>query len=67
MDVEGAEYACLQGASRVIQEFRPVIFVATHGREVHIACTELLAKWNYRLTSLDGRPVESADELIAYP
>jgi FkbM family methyltransferase len=67
MDVEGAEYECLQGASRVIQESRPVIFVATHGREVHIACTELLAKWNYRLTSLDGRPVESADELIAYP
>jgi hypothetical protein len=26
-----------------------------------------LAKWNYRVTSLDGQPVESTDELIAYP
>lgn len=67
IDIEGAELECLQGASRVIQDARPVIFLATHGPEVHAACAGLLAKWNYRLTSLDGRPVESADELIAYP
>ena len=65
IDIEGAEFECLQGASNVIREFHPIIFLATHGPEVHSACIQLLAKWNYRLTSLDGKLVESADELIA--
>jgi FkbM family methyltransferase len=67
IDIEGAELECLQGASNVIQQARPVIFLATHGREMHTACIELLAKWNYRITSLDGHSVESSDELIARP
>jgi hypothetical protein len=67
IDIEGSEFECVQSASHVIQESRPVIFLATHGPEVHMACTELLAKWKYRVTSLDGRAVDSADELIAYP
>src|SRR6266851_6445911 len=67
IDIEGAELECLRGASNVIQESRPIIFLATHGPEIHSACGELLAKWNYRLTSLDETPVESADELIARP
>jgi FkbM family methyltransferase len=67
IDIEGAELDCLHGASQVIQEYRPVIFLATHGQEMHSACIELLAKWNYSLTSLDERPVESSDELIARP
>jgi len=67
IDIEGAEFECLKGASNVIQEVRPIIFLATHGPEIHSACIELLSKWNYRLASLDGQPVESADELIARP
>jgi FkbM family methyltransferase len=67
IDIEGAELECLRGASNVIQDSRPIIFLATHGPEIHSACTELLAKWNYHLTSLNGKPVESADELIARP
>jgi FkbM family methyltransferase len=67
IDIEGAELECLRGASNVIQESRPIIFLATHGPEIHSECTELLAKWNYSLTSLDGKPVESTDELIARP
>ena len=67
IDVEGAEYDCLLGASSVIERCHPVIFLATHGQQVHNACLQFLAKWNYRLTSLDGRPVEATDELIAYP
>lgn len=67
MDIEGAELECLRGAYQVIQESRPVIFLATHGPEVHEACVDLLGKWNYRLATLDGGPAESADELIAYP
>ena len=67
IDIEGAELECLRGAAEVIHVSRPIIFLATHGPEIHSACAELLAKWNYRLTSLDGKPGESADELIARP
>lgn len=67
VDIEGAELECLRGARQVLQEFRPVIFLATHGQEVHAACTDLLDKLHYRLTSLDGLPAESTDEIIAYP
>ena len=66
IDIEGSEYECLRGATGVIQKFRPVIFLATHGQKVHDACLELLAKWNYQLKSLDVRPVEMTDELVAY-
>lgn len=67
IDIEGAEYDCLQGCVETIAKFRPVIFLATHGDDVHFACMRLLAGWGYRVTSLDGRPVESSDELIARP
>lgn len=67
IDIEGAEFKCLQGAANVIQEFRPVIFLATHGLEIHTACTELLAKWNYCLTPLYAHGLELTDELIARP
>jgi FkbM family methyltransferase len=67
IDIEGAECECLQGAASVIQRFGPVIFLATHGREVHSGCSELLAKWGYRLTTIDGRQPEDSDELIALP
>jgi FkbM family methyltransferase len=67
IDIEGGEYECLKGASHVIQDSRPVIFLATHGQRVHSECVEVLLKWNYRLTSLDRRPPESSDELIAHP
>ena len=67
IDIEGAEHECLQGAAGVIREFGPVIFLATHGPDVHAACVELLENWNYRLTSLDGRTLDAADELIAFP
>lgn len=67
IDIEGAEFECLQGASSTIQEFHPVIFLATHGAKVHSACIALLAKWNYSLSTLPGQLVESSDELIALP
>jgi hypothetical protein len=50
-----------------MQKFRPILFLATHGPEIHSACIELLAKWNYRLTALDGGTAERVDELIALP
>jgi FkbM family methyltransferase len=67
IDVEGAELDCLRGASSIVQNFRPVIFLATHGQEVHASCCRLLTHWNYRLESLDSRPVHATAELLAFP
>jgi FkbM family methyltransferase len=67
IDIEGGEYECLRGAAGVINEFAPVIFLATHGREIHTDCLDLLAKWRYRFEPLDARPLDSTDELIAHP
>ena len=67
IDIEGAEYDCLQGCDAIIQAFRPLIFLATHGQAIHDACLKLLTDWNYRVESMDARPVQSSDELIAQP
>jgi FkbM family methyltransferase len=67
IDIEGAEYECLRGAAGVIHEYAPVIFLATHCREAHNACLDLLTKWSYRFESLDARPLDSTDELMAFP
>src|ERR1700693_1564929 len=47
MDIEGAELLALRGASRTFQRFRPVLFLATHGREVETECRGLLESWGY--------------------
>jgi FkbM family methyltransferase len=67
IDIEGAEYDALQGCAATIAKSRPIIFLATHGEDIHHACLRLLADWNYEVTSLDGRPIVSSDELIARP
>ena len=67
IDIEGAEYDCLQGCRNTIRSFHPVIFLATHGRDMHDQCVKLLTEWNYDVVSLDDRPVESSDELVARP
>ena len=67
IDIEGAERDCLLGAAGVIQKFRPVIFLATHGNDAHSSCIEFLRKMGYSLAPLFEQPIESADELIARP
>jgi hypothetical protein len=67
IDIEGAEYDCLQGCAGIIKQHRPVIFLATHGLEVHDACLKLLREWKYAVESMDNRPVQFSDELIAQP
>jgi FkbM family methyltransferase len=67
IDVEGGEVQVLQGAAKILRDFRPVIFLATHGPQIHKDCMELLTQSGYRLTSVDERPVEQSDELLATP
>jgi FkbM family methyltransferase len=67
IDIEGAEYDCLQGCIEIIHTFRPVIYLAAHGQDIHDACLRFLAERNYEVESLDERPAASSDELIAQP
>lgn len=67
MDIEGAEHDALLGARTLLAQDRPVLFLATHGPEVHRACCELLTELDYELESLDERPVEASDEILARP
>jgi FkbM family methyltransferase len=64
-DIEGGEYEGLVGARRMIEQYRPTIFLATHGDEVHAKCCRLLTELRYELTSLDRESVEEASELLA--
>lgn len=67
MDIEGGEGAALQGAQRLLAELHPVLFLATHGPEVHRRCCELLGGLDYELTPLDSRVLAEASELLARP
>ena len=67
MDVEGAEHAALLGAEQLIATHRPIIFLDTHGREVHDLTIKLLSNYGYQFEILDNRPLSAAKELIARP
>ncbi|MBW6466046.1 MAG: FkbM family methyltransferase [Brevefilum sp.] len=67
VDVEGAEYAVFQGAKTLLETHRPLIFLDTHGRDVHALTIDLLAGYGYQFETLDGRPLPASKELIARP
>jgi len=68
MDIEGAELVALRGASQTFQRYHPVLFLATHGREIHTECVTLLQSWGYRCDVLgDGAGAGELGELIARP
>jgi FkbM family methyltransferase len=64
-DIEGGEYEALKGAEAILRQFAPVIFLATHGPEVHRYCCELLGALGYELLPLDNSSLSEATELIA--
>jgi FkbM family methyltransferase len=63
MDIEGAEYAALRGAEQLLRNANPVIFLSTHGAEVHQGCCDLLRSLGYALHPIGPRPIEEAEEL----
>ncbi|RLC20175.1 MAG: FkbM family methyltransferase [Deltaproteobacteria bacterium] len=64
IDVEGAEMLVLSGAKKMLADAHPIIFLATHGEEVHKQCCEFLNEMGYQLQSIGA----SAEEILAqYP
>lgn len=67
VDVEGAEYRVFMGAQKLIETHQPLIFLDTHGRDVHELTIKFLKAYGYRFEILDGRPLAESKELIARP
>ncbi len=66
IDVVGAEFAVLSGARRLLTLGRPILFLSTHGAEVHARCLSLLQSLGYLCRPLDPRQaIASCDELVA--
>lgn len=67
IDVEGAEFAVVQGAKHLIEVHRPLIFLDTHGRDAHEVTLGFLKAYGYQFEALDGRPLAEAKDLLARP
>jgi FkbM family methyltransferase len=67
IDVEGAEFAVLQGAKDVLSQHQPVLFMDTHAREAHQPTVAFLEDLGYTFEILDGKPLPETKEFIAWP
>ena len=65
IDVEGAEYNVLRGASRTLEKKRPVIFIATHGEELRTQCLTFLRGHSYKVRSASKASMPLSDEFVA--
>lgn len=66
LDAEGSEYRALSGARQTLAAHKPVLFLATHGAEVHARCLELLRELGYHVEAVGGGDVATTDELLAW-
>jgi FkbM family methyltransferase len=57
IDVEGGAGRVLQGAKRVLQIFRPEIYIELHGPEEQAAVRDYIQQAGYTLLTLNGEPV----------
>ena len=65
IDVEGAELQVLLGAESILRTSRPTIFLATHSRDLHSGCCELLRRMRYQLRPIKGDELSDTDEILA--
>jgi len=65
MDVEGGELLALRGSCCFLRRFHPIIFLSTHGPQIHKSCCRLLRQSGYDLISLDGQEIEESSNILA--
>lgn len=65
MDIEGAEVLALNGSTRVVNEFHPVLIISTHGFDVHQRCCSILESAGYHLTPIGRASIDECRELLA--
>jgi FkbM family methyltransferase len=65
IDIEGAELLALRGGSRTFQRSRPLIFLATHSRNLKDECCLLLESWGYEWRSFQDKSGSRLGELVA--
>jgi FkbM family methyltransferase len=56
-DVEGAEVAVFQGATKVLKETRPIVLVETHSDENHRTLKRTFGDFGYSCSDIDGNHV----------
>jgi len=66
IDIEGAEMLALMGASQALNQKHPMIFLATHGHDVHKECCEFLNNCGYKIQPIDSNELEFSKEVIAF-
>jgi FkbM family methyltransferase len=67
IDVEGAESSVLSGASRLLAEGKPELWLALHSEEQMKLCSKLLAEAGYAVFSICGEPLSEINclEVVA--
>ena len=67
IDIEGGELHALRGAHKVLEEARPVVFLATHGSRLHVECHAFLESRGYVVETLAPMDSVQGGELLARP
>lgn len=65
MDIEGGEYKALLGAEAMLRAYHPIIFLATHGKEIHQNCCDFLIGLGYILKPITGDNLQTTNEIMA--
>lgn len=66
IDIEGEEHKVLQDIKAFLAVHKPVIFLSTHGDQVHRACISLLQEIGYSFKPLDSSHLSTCQEMLVY-
>ncbi len=67
IDVEGAELRVLQGASQLIADARPTMFLSVHSEQLRDDCSDFLKARGYRLRTIVIKESSEPPEILAVP
>lgn len=60
IDIEGAEYMAIQGATRVIEDVRPIFYIEI-GNEVSHKIFEIFRQAKYSIFNFKGEPLSKIE------